>query len=59
MTDTFKKANFGIKLMIQEMNIDDLENLKNKFENLKKNQDEIIEEIKEYEKANENKSENK
>ena len=59
VTDTFKKANFGIKLMIQEMNIDDLENLKNRFENLKKNQDEINEELKEYEKANENKSENK
>ena len=57
--DTMQKANFGIKLDNLEMKADDLENLQNRIENLKKNQDEINEELKEYEKANENKSENK
>ena len=57
--DTLKKANFGIKLDNQEMKADDLENLQKRIENLKKNQDEINEELKEYEKSNENKSENK
>ena len=57
--DTLKKANFGIKLDNQEMKADDLETLQNRIDNLKKNQDEINEELKEYEKSNENKSENK
>ena len=57
--DTLKKANFGIKLDNLEMKADDLETLQNRIDNLKKNQDEINEELKEYEKSNENKSENK
>ena len=57
--DTLKKANFGIKLDNQEMKANDLETLQNRIDNLKKNQDEINEELKEYEKSNENKSENK
>jgi len=57
--DTMQKANFGIKLDNQEMKADDLETLQNRIDNLKKNQDEINEELKEYEKSNENKSENK
>ena len=57
--DTLKKANFGIKLDNLEMKADDLEKLQNRIDNLKKNQDEIIEELKEYEKSYENKSENK
>lgn len=57
--DTMQKANFGIKLDNQEMKADDLETLQNRIDNLKKNQDEIIEELKEYEKSYENKSENK
>ena len=44
--DTLKKANFGIKLDNQEMKADDLETLQNRIDNLKKNQDEIIEEFK-------------
>ena len=57
--DTMQKANFGIKLDNLEMKADDLETLQNRIDNLKKNQDEINEELKEYEKSNENKSENK
>ena len=57
--DTLKKANFGIKLDNLEMKADDLEKLQNRIDNLKKNQDEINEELKEYEKSYENKSENK
>ena len=57
--DILKKANFGIKLDNLEMKADDLETLQNRIDNLKKNQDEINEELKEYEKSNENKSENK
>jgi len=57
--DIMQKANFGIKLDNQEMKADDLETLQNRIDNLKKNQDEIIEELKEYEKSYENKSENK
>ena len=57
--DTMQKANFGIKLDNLEMKANDLETLQNRIDNLKKNQDEIIEELKEYEKSYENKSENK
>ena len=57
--DTMQKANFGIKLDNLEMKADDLEKLQNRIDNLKKNQDEINEELKEYEKSYENKSENK
>ena len=57
--DTLKKAKFVYNLSFQEMSVDGLDDLQNRIENLKKNQDEMNEELKKYEKSNENKSENK
>ena len=53
--DTLKKVNCVIKLSNQLMSVDDLENLKNRIDNLKKNQDEAKEYCKKYEQSKENK----